>query len=68
MSHDGLVTSSRRPDLSWYAKQKVAPNVVVECAGSRLACATRELIGVIGDRWSVLVLIELGDHGPDPQC
>ncbi|MEJ2868860.1 helix-turn-helix domain-containing protein [Actinomycetospora sp. OC33-EN08] len=31
---------------------------------SRLACATHELIGVIGDRWSVLVLIELGDHGP----
>lgn len=27
-------------------------------------CATHELIRVIGDRWSVLVLIELGDHGP----
>ena len=31
---------------------------------SRHACATHELIGVIGDRWSVLVLIELGDRGP----
>ena len=28
------------------------------------ACATHELIRMIGDRWSVLVLIELGDHGP----
>ena len=27
-------------------------------------CATHELISVIGDRWSVLVLIELGDRGP----
>ena len=33
-------------------------------SGSRLACATHELISIIGDRWSVLVLIELGDHGP----
>jgi DNA-binding HxlR family transcriptional regulator len=42
----------------------VAPNLAVEFVSSRLACATHELIGVIGDRWSVLVLIELGDHGP----
>ena len=33
-------------------------------ADARSACATHELIGIIGDRWSVLVLIELGDHGP----
>ena len=26
-------------------------------------CATHELITTIGDRWSVLVLFELGDHG-----
>ena len=26
-------------------------------------CATHELITVIGDRWSVLVLCQLGDHG-----
>jgi len=41
-----------------------APHPVIELVNSRLACATHELIGVIGDRWSVLVLIELGDRGP----
>jgi len=34
----------------------VAPNPEVEFVSSRLACATHELIGVIGDRWSVLVV------------
>ena len=32
-------------------------------ARTRTECATHELITLIGDRWSVLVLIELGDHG-----
>lgn len=26
-------------------------------------CATHELLGVIGNRWTVLVIIELGDNG-----
>lgn len=32
-------------------------------AGSGSSCALHELMMLIGDRWSVLVLIELGDHG-----
>jgi DNA-binding HxlR family transcriptional regulator len=31
---------------------------------SRQECATRELLGIVGDRWSVIILIELGDRGP----
>ena len=42
----------------------MVPSPVEQRPSSRLACATNELISVIGDRWSVLVLIELGDHGP----
>lgn len=30
---------------------------------SQSSCAAHELITIIGDRWSILVLIELGDHG-----
>ncbi len=30
---------------------------------SPASCASHELAMIIGDRWSVLVLIELGDHG-----
>ena len=30
---------------------------------SPASCASHELAMLIGDRWSVLVLIELGDHG-----
>lgn len=32
-------------------------------ARTRAACASHELAMLVGDRWSVLVLIELGDHG-----
>ena len=42
----------------------MVPTPAEHRARSRSACATHELVGIIGDRWSVLVLIELGDHGP----
>lgn len=33
------------------------------CSSDEPAYATHELIGIIGDRWSVTILIELGDKG-----
>ena len=64
-------TLDRRTSLCYRYVVVLTPELSSDSAGqcvscadaSRSSCATHDLIMLIGDRWSVLVLIELGDHG-----